>query len=161
MRRLWHWYRQLSISSCIMTSRKPPINSMRHGDAYLCQWTATSSALLMVCYLFGTKPLSHPMITNSLLRTDYKSAGGYLSKIFGDLSTNAGLPLNRPRKRWFITDNKNYRQAYLKMIMKMYNIWPRDLFYDMRPKAYMFSLLHFYVYLDVQRHEKHFSIQII
>ena len=39
------------------------VNSLRLSDSYMHQWTRPSLVQIMACRLFGTKPLSEPMLT--------------------------------------------------------------------------------------------------
>ena len=43
------------------------LNSLRPSDAYMRQWNESSLVQVMACCLFGTKPLSEPMLAYSLL----------------------------------------------------------------------------------------------
>ena len=56
------------------------IKSLRLSDADIRHWTRSSLVHVMVCCLFGAKPLPEPMMTYGQLATYEKSSVNFLSK---------------------------------------------------------------------------------
>ena len=42
------------------------MNTLRPGDVYIHQWARSAFVQVMACHLFGTKPLSGPMLAHHL-----------------------------------------------------------------------------------------------
>ena len=53
-------------------------NSLRPGDAYIRHWTGSPLVQTMACHLFGTKPLSEPMLEYCYSGVPNRRAGMFI-----------------------------------------------------------------------------------